>query len=164
LSFNFTPDIDHSRGFGITRKTALVAEALKLLEADNARTSYKPAVTILLSARSMRANNSTLLIDRARKELLIYDPKIADPGILRALSAIQGREGPRRGAVGRKNHSLDVRPLSDCVFIAHHHSRRSRSLCQKPESACRRTGLTPGSQVIVRGSKLVASLLKPEAD
>ena len=42
--FNYTKlDIDHSRSFGVvTRNKRLVAEALKLFEADNNRTVYEP--------------------------------------------------------------------------------------------------------------------------
>mgnify|MGYP003693537901 CR=1 FL=1 len=41
MSFNLTHlDVDHSRGFAIvTKKKKLVAEALKLLEADNDRST-----------------------------------------------------------------------------------------------------------------------------
>jgi phosphatidylserine/phosphatidylglycerophosphate/cardiolipin synthase-like enzyme len=44
LSYNYTTlDIEHSRAFGlVTRNKALVAEAIKLFEADTARKPYTP--------------------------------------------------------------------------------------------------------------------------
>src|SRR5436190_2433831 len=115
LSFNFTHlDIDHSRGFGIvTRKRALVQEALKLFTADVDRKSYEAGsndfVVSPVNARKQLAS----LIGNAKKELLIYDPKIADPAILRALSqrVQKGVEIKVIGGVGRKSHALTVRPL-----------------------------------------------------
>src|SRR5437588_12974634 len=56
----------------------------------------------------------TSLIQRAKKELLIYDPKIADPAILRALSnrSQKGVDVRVIGTVGRKSHFLKVQPLA----------------------------------------------------
>jgi len=115
LSCNFTHlDIDHSRGFGIvTRKTALVREALKLFDADVARKPYEAGsddfVVSPVNARKQLAS----LIGSAKKELLIYDPKISDPAILRALSnrIEKGVEIRVIGSVGRKSHFLKVRAL-----------------------------------------------------
>lgn len=115
LSFNFTHlDIDHSRGFGIvTRKPALVQEALKLFGADVDRKPYEAGsndfVVSPVNARKQLAS----LIASAKKELLIYDPKIADPAILRALSSRVEKGVKIRviGAIGRKSHFLTVRPL-----------------------------------------------------
>jgi phosphatidylserine/phosphatidylglycerophosphate/cardiolipin synthase-like enzyme len=170
LSFNFTHlDIDHSRGFGIvTRKSALVQEALKLLEADNARTSYEAGSNDFVVSPVNARKQLTLLIGRAKKELLIYDPKVADPGILRALGARLHKGVKIRiiGAVGRKSHSLEVRPLSGLRL----HTRTiirdgreafvgSQSLRVAELDSRREVG------VIVRGTKLVNGLVKTfEAD
>jgi len=170
LSFNFTHlDIDHSRGFGIvTRKAALVQEALKLLEADNARTSYEAGSNDFVVSPVNARKQLTLLIGRAKKELLIYDPKVADPGILRALSARRDKGVKIRviGGVGRKSHSLEVRPLSGLRL----HTRTiirdgreafvgSQSLRVAELDSRREVG------VIFRGSKLVNGLVKTfEAD
>jgi len=165
LSFNFTHlDIDHSRGFGIvTRKSGLVQEALKLLDADNARTPYEAGSNDFVVSPVNARKQLTSLIGRARKELLIYDPKVADPGILRALSARLHKGVKIRiiGAVGKKSHSLDVRPLSGLRL----HTRTiirdgreafvgSQSLRVAELDSRREVG------VIVRGSKLVKGLVK----
>ena len=165
LSFNFTHlDIDHSRGFGIvTRKSGLVQEALKLLDADNARTPYEAGSNDFVVSPVNARKQLTSLIGRARKELLIYDPKVADPGILRALNDRLHKGVKIRviGAVGKKSHSLDVRPLSGLRL----HTRTiirdgreafvgSQSLRVAELDSRREVG------VIVRGSKLVNGLVK----
>ncbi|MCX6545831.1 MAG: phospholipase D-like domain-containing protein [Acidobacteria bacterium] len=89
LSFNFTRlDIDHSRGFGVfTNRPDCVQEAAKLFTADCTRTPYAPKIeTFVVSPANSRHVLGTFL-KRAKKELLIYDPKISDRemlGILRA--------------------------------------------------------------------------------
>jgi cardiolipin synthase len=87
LSFNFTHlDIDHSRGFGIiTRDVKWVHEATKLFRADCTRTAYAPgAETFVVSPTNSRKSLGAFL-RRAKKQLLIYDPKIADREMLRIL-------------------------------------------------------------------------------
>lgn len=116
LSFNFTHlDIDHSRGFGIvTRKSSLVQEALKLLEADNARTPYEAGSSNFVVSPINARKELTALIGRAKKQLLIYDPKITDSAILKEIQhrVDKGVKVRIIGALGKKGHLLDVRPLS----------------------------------------------------
>jgi len=87
LGFNFTHlDTDRSRSFGvITRNPKLVAEAVKLFEADTKRQAYTAAhhnfVVSPVNARKELAR----FIKGAKKELLIYDPKISDKPMLRLL-------------------------------------------------------------------------------
>ncbi|PYX03999.1 MAG: phosphatidylserine synthase, partial [Acidobacteria bacterium] len=91
LAFNFTHlDIDHSRSFGlITRNSKLVQEAGKLFDADTKRQVYNPGngkfVVSPLNARKEIA----ALIKGAKKELLIYDPKVSDRTMLRLLTERQ---------------------------------------------------------------------------
>lgn len=87
LSFNFTHlDIDHSRGFGIMSTNASwVREAAKLFQADCTRTAYEPkAETFVVSPANSRKVLGSFL-KRAKKQLLIYDPKISDREMLRIL-------------------------------------------------------------------------------
>ncbi len=87
LSFNFTHlDIDHSRGFGIvTTNRNWIHEAVKLFRADCTRTKYAPKTeTFVVSPANSREVLGTFL-KRAKKELLIYDPKISDREMLRIL-------------------------------------------------------------------------------
>jgi cardiolipin synthase len=88
LSFNFTRlDIDHSRGFGVfTSRPDCLLEAVRLFRADCTRTRYAPKVdTFVVSPSNSRRVLGTFL-KRAKKQLLIYDPRISDRemlGILR---------------------------------------------------------------------------------
>lgn len=87
LSFNFTHlDIDHSRGFGIvTSNAGWVREGIKLFRADCTRSTYKPGMdTFVVSPANSRKVFSEFL-RRAKKQLLIYDPKISDKEMLRIL-------------------------------------------------------------------------------
>jgi cardiolipin synthase len=89
LSFNFTHlDIDHSRGFGIVSTRAnWVNEAARLFRADCTRSKYRPKTdTFVVSPANARTALETF-VKRAKKQLLIYDPKISDKAMLRALQA-----------------------------------------------------------------------------
>jgi len=134
-----------------------------LLDADNARTPYEAGSNDFVVSPVNARKQLTSLIGRARKELLIYDPKVADPGILRALNDRLHKGVKIRviGAVGKKSHSLDVRPLSGLRL----HTRTiirdgreafvgSQSLRVAELDSRREVG------VIVRGSKLVKGLVK----
>jgi phosphatidylserine/phosphatidylglycerophosphate/cardiolipin synthase-like enzyme len=164
MSFNLTHlDIDHSRGFAIvTRKKALVQEALKLLKADNDRTPYEAGADDFVVSPVNARKQLLALIRRARKELLIYDPKVADAEIWRALSqqAKKGVDIRVIGEVGRKNRHLKVRSLGG--FRLHTRAivcdRRevflgSQSLRKAELDSRREVG------VIVRDSKVVDGLV-----
>ncbi len=87
LSFNFTHlDIDHSRGFGIVTSHAnWVREAASLFRADCTRAKYTPKTeTFVVSPANSRKVLETFL-RKAKTQLLIYDPKISDKGMLRTL-------------------------------------------------------------------------------
>jgi len=81
-------DIDHSRGFGIsTTRAGWVGEARHLFHADCTRTKYVPkSDTFIVSPANARKSLGTFL-QRAKKQLLIYDPKISDKEMLLILQA-----------------------------------------------------------------------------
>jgi len=115
LSFNFTYlDIDHSRGFGIvTRNARLIQEAVKLFEADTTRNLYTPTLDTFVVSPANARRVLGAFISKAKRELLIYDPKIADPELLRALSerTKAGLEIKIIGSVSKQNPGLEVRKL-----------------------------------------------------
>ena len=165
LSFNFTHlDIDYSRGFGIiTRKTKLVQEALALFEADTTRKPYEAGIDAFVVSPVNARKQLSALIRRAKKDLLIYDPKIADTEMLRALDerAKQGVDIRVIGAVGRKAHHLTVRPFARLrlharIIIRDHREAfvGSQSLRRAELDSRREVG------VIVRESKVVCRLIK----
>ena len=87
LGFNFIHlDIDRSRSFGIvTRNPKLVAEAVRLFEADTKRQEYTPSHHSFIVSPVNARKELARFIKGAQKELLIYDPKISDKPMLRLL-------------------------------------------------------------------------------
>jgi phosphatidylserine/phosphatidylglycerophosphate/cardiolipin synthase-like enzyme len=102
LGFNFT-DLDafKSRSFGIVSKQRkLVQEAGRLFEADTLRQAYVSALdTFVVSPESSRARLAAFL-KGARKELCIYDPKIAD-GMMTRLLQDRARAGVKIRVLGK---------------------------------------------------------------
>jgi cardiolipin synthase len=87
LAFNFTRlDIYRTRSFGlVTRNPKVVAEAVKLFEADTKRQDYAAGNRNFLVSPVNARRELTRFIKGAEKELLIYDPKISDRAMLRLL-------------------------------------------------------------------------------
>ena len=116
LSFNFTYlDIDHSRCFGlVTTKPKLVAEAVKLFEADTKRQPYIAGHPSFVVSPVNARRQLTAFLKGAKKELLIYDPEISDPAMLRLLDARAqaGVDIKIIGRVSRTGSKLAVRRLS----------------------------------------------------
>ena len=85
--FNFTGrDMGQSRSLGIvTKNRKLVQEASKLFEADFNRQSYTPGAGCFVVSPENGRERLTKFIKGARRELLIYDPKVSDDAILRIL-------------------------------------------------------------------------------
>lgn len=87
MAFNLTKlDIDHSRSFAVVcDDKETVQEAMKLFEADSRRVLYTPGLdTFVVSPLNARK----LLMDfikAAKHQLLIYDPAVADPMMMRTL-------------------------------------------------------------------------------
>jgi phosphatidylserine/phosphatidylglycerophosphate/cardiolipin synthase-like enzyme len=120
LSFNFTKlDIDRSRGFGIvTKNSKLVQEAVKLFEADCARAAYTPKQdAFVVSPGNARKVLGTFL-KRAKKQLLIFDPKISDKemiGILRA----RAKDGVEIRVIGRVGGSFELKVKKPMAMRLH---------------------------------------------
>lgn len=116
LSHNYTAvDIEQSRGFAIvTRNRGLVQEAVKLFEADAKRQPYVPQLnTFLVSPLNARKQLSEFIL-RARKELLIYDPKISDSQMINLLLERHkaGVEIRILGRLAKVGSALTARKLS----------------------------------------------------
>ena len=162
LSFNFTHlDIDRTRGFGIvTKNTKLVQEAISLFEADSTRRQYGPKLdTFVVSPANSRKVLGTFL-KRAKKQLLIFDPKISDKemiGILRNRAKagvdvrVIGRVAARSEFAVRKPASMR---LHTRTIIRDHHQGfiGSQSLRSAELDARRELGL------VVRDPKIVKKL------
>jgi len=87
LAFNFThADMERSRSFGvITSNTKLVQEAVRLFEVDAKRQSYEARQPGFLVSPVNARKHLAEFLRGARKELLIYDPRISDPAMIRIL-------------------------------------------------------------------------------
>ena len=87
MAFNFTYlDIDRSRSFGLmTRNPSLVAEGVKLFEADTKRQVYTAGSNRFLVSPVNARSQLARFIKNAKKELLVYDPQISDRAMLRLL-------------------------------------------------------------------------------
>ena len=114
LSFNFTRlDIDHSRGFGIvTTNPQWVRDAGRLFRADCTRTKFatKDDTFVVSPANSRKVLDAFL--KGAKKQLLIYDPKISDKEMLRTLQA-RAKAGVEIKVIGSvaKRGQIDGRKL-----------------------------------------------------
>jgi phosphatidylserine/phosphatidylglycerophosphate/cardiolipin synthase-like enzyme len=164
LSFNFVHmDIDHSRGFGIvTRRAKVVQEAMKLFEVDLNRQPYTAGLNAFVVSPANARKQLTAFIKQARKQLLIYDPKIADRQIMRLLEdhAKAGLDIKIIGSISARSANLPVAPLTTMRL----HTRTiirdgrqafvgSQSLRQAELDLRREIG------IIVRDSKVVNALL-----
>jgi phosphatidylserine/phosphatidylglycerophosphate/cardiolipin synthase-like enzyme len=133
--FNFTTLDLKSRSFGIvTKDRKAVTEAVRLFEADTLRQEYEPQEDgmFVVSPENAREILATF-IKRARKQLLIYDPKVADLQMIRLINQrvkagvdvrIIGKVGKRGGVSLRvqkmPTHRLHVRAMArdgDTVFV-----------------------------------------------
>jgi cardiolipin synthase A/B len=87
LGFNFTSlDTTRSRSFGIvTRNKAEVQQALRLFEADATKQPFEPAGHNFVVSPENARDNLSRFIEQAKKQLLIYDPKVSDPAIIKLL-------------------------------------------------------------------------------
>ena len=86
--FNFTRlDVDKSRSFGIiTKNKRLVSEAQKLFMADFDRLPYTPGYDRFVVSPENARDRLAKFLRGARKQLLIYDPKVTDDGMLKILT------------------------------------------------------------------------------
>ena len=110
LTFNLTHlDIDHSRGFGIAAKNATLAqEAVRLFEADCARRNYTagPDTFVVSPANSRKVLRRFL--ERAKKQLLIYDPQISDEEMMDVLQQ-RAKAGVEIRIIGKISGRSDVK-------------------------------------------------------
>ena len=115
--FNYTKlDIEKSRSFGVVTKDArLVKEAVSLFEADSTRQPYSPGHDHFVVSPESSRELLTAFIKKARKQLLIYDPKVSDRLILRLLAdrARAGVEIRMFGKLGKGASGIEARKLPD---------------------------------------------------
>jgi len=164
LSFNFTRlDIDRSRGFGIvTKNTKLVQEAVKLFEADCTRCVYTPKLDVFVVSPGNARKVLGTFLKRAKKQLLIFDPKISDKEMITILRGrakagidirIIGRIASRIGLKVKKPVSMR---LHTRTIIRDQRQAFVGSQSLRPEELDSRRELG----LIVRDSKIIKKLIE----
>jgi phosphatidylserine/phosphatidylglycerophosphate/cardiolipin synthase-like enzyme len=165
LAFNFTNlDIDRSRSFGlVTGHKKLVAEAVKLFEADTKRQPYMPGHKNFVVSPANARKELASFLQGAKKQLYIYDPEVSDPAMIRILEerAKAGVDIKIIGRLTRDSGKLDAHKLATMRL----HTRTiirdgmqafigSQSLRELELNARREVG------VIFRDRKIVSPLMK----
>ena len=102
FGFNYTKlDMEKSRSFGIITKDAkLIKEAGALFEADSTRQPYVSTHDRLVVSPETSRRILKEFIDGAKKQLLIYDAKITDRTMLKALQA-RAKDGVEIRVLGK---------------------------------------------------------------
>ena len=164
LSVHFVHlDIDHSRGFGVVTKSAkVVQEAVKLFEADLNRRTYTAGLKDFIVSPANARKQLLAFIKKARKQLLIYDPKISDRQVIRLLEdhAKAGLDIKIIGGLSARRSNLPVAPLTSMRLHTRTIIRDGRQAfvgsqsLRPPELDSRRE-----IGIIVRDSKAVNTLL-----
>jgi cardiolipin synthase len=164
LAFNLThADIDRSRSFGlITTGRNVVREVTKLFDADRKRVAYKPGLPQVVVSPANARTQLTAFIQHAKKDLIIYDPRVSDRAMMclledRAHAGVNVRLIGRlmqtipgvtaRKLVGLRLHTRTMVRDGEIAFIG------SQSLRQEELDARREVGL------IFRHQKTVLSLI-----
>jgi phosphatidylserine/phosphatidylglycerophosphate/cardiolipin synthase-like enzyme len=107
-AFNYTKlDVEKSRSFGIvTGNKRLVKEASTLFEADTNRQPYVPGFDRLVVSPENSRRVLLEFIKGAQKQLLIYDEKVSDNQMQRAL-AERVKAGVEVRVIGKVEKNLD---------------------------------------------------------
>ena len=117
LGFNYTKlDIERSRSFGIvTRDKPLVKEACALFTADSLRQPYEPGHDRLVVSPESSRELLTNFIKKAKRQLLIYNTKVSDRLVLRALQdrLKAGVEIQIIGKADKRLAGVETRKLAD---------------------------------------------------
>jgi phosphatidylserine/phosphatidylglycerophosphate/cardiolipin synthase-like enzyme len=162
--FNYTARDLRSRSFGlITRNRKSVQDAIRLFEADAQREEFEPdADGFVVSPENAREQLATF-ITRANKQLVIWDPKVTDPQMIRLIHqrVKAGVDVRILGKIGKRGGDLRVQKLEsprlhvrgmvcdgEAAFVG------SQSLRALELDARREVGL------IVRDPKVVKQLLE----
>ncbi len=108
LGYNFTKrDMDESRSLGVcTDREDLVMEASTLFECDLARRTYAPKHDGFVVSPSNSRHSLLSLIEGAEARLLIYDSRVADARMQRAIEK-QARRGVEVRVIGKVERDLD---------------------------------------------------------
>jgi phosphatidylserine/phosphatidylglycerophosphate/cardiolipin synthase-like enzyme len=129
--FNYTALDLKSRSFGLVcRDRRCVQEGVRLFEADAAKQEYEPSLeTFVVSPENAREQFATF-IKRTKKQLLIWDPKVSDPQMIRLLQqrAKAGVDVRIIGKVSKRGSALKANKMAG-------HRLHVRAMVRDGESA-----------------------------
>jgi cardiolipin synthase A/B len=114
LGFNFTGVDLKSRSFGVVVKDkAIVAEAVRLFEADAHKQEFEPEGDQLVVSPENSREQLATFIKRAKKSLVIWDPQLADTQMIRLINQRQkaGVDVRIIGKVARRGSDLRVQKM-----------------------------------------------------
>ena len=115
LGFNYTALDLRSRSFGLEVRTRrVVQEVARLFEADVARQPFEPTLDDVVVSPVNARERLAALMSGARSQLLIYDPKLSDPRMIRLLKerARAGVDVRIVGRVGKRGEGLPAVPYA----------------------------------------------------
>jgi len=115
FAFNLTSlDTERTRSFGIvTSNRTLVQETIKLFDADTKRLPYTPRARTLVVSPANARKRLAAFIRAAKSEILIYDPVVSDPAMIRLLEE-RSKAGVTIKIIGRlarRSSKLEVHKL-----------------------------------------------------
>ena len=112
--FNYTSLDLKSRSFGIVaRDRKYVQEALRLFDADASRQDFEPSIDGLVVSPEHAREQLARFIKRAKKSLVIWDPRLTDPQMIRLLHqrAKAGVDIRIIGKVAKRGSDLRVQKM-----------------------------------------------------
>ena len=164
MAFNLThQDTERSRSFGIvTMNRSVVQEATKLFEADAKRQPYEPGLSRFVVSPANARKELSAFIKGAKKELLIYDPKVSDSEMIRLLED-RSKAGVDIKIIGRMTKRSQF-PVHELTHIRLHARCmvRDGSLAFVGSQSLRQLELEGRREVgiIFRDPKVVSMLIK----
>jgi phosphatidylserine/phosphatidylglycerophosphate/cardiolipin synthase-like enzyme len=114
LGFNFSGLDLKSRSFGlVVTDTQLIQEATRLFEADFDRQEFEPENGGLVVSPENAREQLATFIKRAKKQLVIWDPQLADPQMIRLINqrAKAGVDVRILGKVAKRAGGLRVQKM-----------------------------------------------------
>ena len=118
--FNFTGLDLKSRSLGlVVRERRFVQEALNLFESDVLRQEFEPTVESLVVSPENAREQLAMFIKRARKTLVVWDPKISDPQMIRLLNqrAKMGVDIRVLGKLAKRGANLRAQKLAGRLHV-----------------------------------------------
>jgi cardiolipin synthase A/B len=121
LAFNYTwLDMERSRSFAIvTTNKKHLEQAGKLFDADTKRQPYTAGSGTFVVSPVNARKQLIAFLRAARKELMIYDPEISDPAVIRVLEA-RVKAGVRVRIIGKVKAETSVLPAAKTLHMRLH--------------------------------------------